>query len=243
MDEQSENHSDLFDGVETANDDRNRSLEPKSEWDYIRAAVLTKAIDEFSDEPVFEPKDRPRGVFSPTDREYLFGLKEYTHPQSEANREQSIRERIQNALLDFRLIWALVDPDEREKTLDEMDQEDLNQGIESIITFAYFALDKNLTELERRIERGVLAGANSPIDGQDQGQATNVDVSIDIDYDPDVQPLYRKLQEGKASQLTPEEIGVLVKAGKLEPEDLKALEQIDTHFPGVYAGDLSSLEE
>lgn len=107
---------------------RSRSLEPKLEWDYIRVAIATETIDNFSDESVFKPEDRPRGIFSPTDREYLFGLKEYPYPQSEANRTESIRERTQNALMDFRLMWALVDPDERREALGEMDEEELNQS-------------------------------------------------------------------------------------------------------------------
>ena len=56
---------------------------------------------------------------------------------------------------------------------------------------------------------------------------------IDIEYKPNVDQLYERIQEGESEQLTPSKIGALVKAKKLDLEELKHGEK---DFPGVYAG-------
>ena len=50
-------------------------------------------LDEWFSE-LFRVEERPRGLLSHTDREFLVGLKDYKHEQSEANRRQDIRERV-----------------------------------------------------------------------------------------------------------------------------------------------------
>jgi len=62
-------------------------------------------------EPLVTPEDRPRGILSPTDREYLYGQKEYAQPQTDANRRQAIRERVVNGLKDFELLSLLLEPE------------------------------------------------------------------------------------------------------------------------------------
>lgn len=182
------------------------------------------------------PEDRGRGILSKADREYLCGQKEYAHAQSESNRKQDIRERVQNGLKDFTLLWLLLDPGERATIFDEMGNEEVDQCIDSMITFAYLGLDQDLQQLTERIEHGVLLGANFDTAGRWAGKATNVDVSIDVDYQPDVDALYDQLQAGKTDQLTPAEIGVLVRSGKLKPEDLTELEETTSSYPTVSIG-------
>ena len=182
------------------------------------------------------PEDRGRGILSKADREYLCGQKEYAHAQSESNRKQDIRERVKNGLKDFTLLWLLLDPTERATIFYEMGNEEADQCIDSMISFAYLGFDQNRHRLADRIEHGVLGGANYDTGGRTAGKATNVDVSIDIDYEPDVDALYEQLQAGKTDQLTPAEIGVLVRAGKVTPENLSELKDTTTPFPGVYFG-------
>lgn len=188
-------------------------------------------------ESALAPEDRPRGILSKADREYLCGQKEYAHAQSESNRKQDIRERVKNGIKDFTLLWLLLDPTERDNIFDEMADEEVDQCIESMVTFAYLGLGQDRHRLEERIERGVLLGANYDTAGRWAGEATDVDASIDIDYRPDVDALYEQVQEGKTDQLTPAEIGVLVQAGKLQPEDLKELEETSSNSPKVDIGE------
>jgi len=84
-DERDTTGDELFTGVEDIDDDRELA-------------------------PILTPEDRPRGILSPTDREYLCGHKEYAQPQTDANRRQAIRERVVNGLEDFALLSVLLEP-------------------------------------------------------------------------------------------------------------------------------------
>lgn len=179
------------------------------------------------------PGDRPRGILSKTDRDYLCGLKEYAQPQTDANRRQDIRKRVENGLKDFALLWMFLGPDEREKVFDELGDDRTDEVIESMVSFAYLGIDQDTTRLEECIERGVLAAANADKLFRSAGRATDADVSIDIEYNPDAEKLYRRFEEG--AQLSDAEVGVLVRSGKLDLEDIKGL-QDSKGFPGVYAG-------
>lgn len=178
---------------------------------------------------------RPRGILSHTDREYLCGLRDYAHAQSEANRKQDIRERIVHSFQDYPLLWLLLDEEEREKAFQEAaDRGYLDGMLQSMITFVYLGLDQDTNRLEKIIETGVYIGANYDKAGRWVGEATDVDVSIDIEYNPDVEKLYDRFQRTEGDQLTPAEIGVLVRAGKLNQDDLEKLEDSGPTFPGVY---------
>lgn len=183
--------------------------------------------------PDFTPEDRPRGILSQVDREYLCGLKEYAHAQTEANRKQDIRERIINGLKDFGLLWYSLESDELSTIFNELGEESVDLCIEAMVAFAYRGLNQDRPRLEERIERGVLRGANLDKSGRRVGAAMTADVSINIDYGPDVDNLYKQVQEGKADQLTASEIGALVQAGKLEANDLEQLEDTGSEFPKI----------
>jgi len=180
------------------------------------------------------PEDRPRGVLSPTDRDYLCGLKKYAQPQTDANRRQDIRERVENGLKDFALLWLFLERDEREKVFDEFGEDGADEAIASMNAFAYLGVDQDTARLEECIERGVLNAANADKLFRSAGRATDADVSIDIEYNPDVEKLYRRFEEG--GQLSNAEVGVLVRSGKLDIEDIKELQDSELGFPGVYAG-------
>ena len=53
------------------------------------------------------------------------------------------------------------------------------------------------------------------------GRATDADVSIAIEYNPDAEMLYRRFEEG--AQLSDAKVGVLVRSGKLESDDIEGL--------------------
>lgn len=208
---------DLFDDVEEAEDSR-------------------RAEDDQSLGPLLKPIDRPRGILSPTDRDYLCGLKEYSHDQTKLNRKQSIRERIIEGLRDFDLLWLLLDESEREKIIDTFETEELDTSFSSMVTFMYLGLGRDTDRIQNIIEEGIYHGVNYDGSGRWSGGANEVSVNIDIDRHPDVDKLYARFKNGKEDQLTSAEIGTLVQAGKLDAEDLKALEETKSTFPKVYSG-------
>lgn len=218
---------DLFAGVEEAEENSKRPhFKPSSALEGALETTAGTLVLKYLDPPWLEP-DRPRGVLSKVDREFMFGLKDYAHKQSRANRRQTIRERIEHSLYDFTLLWMILPPLERDRVLDAMDDTDVTASVEALITFAYLSVDQNSTELERRIESGVLAGASYDPDNKEDGKVTNVTASVDIDYQPPVDELKTKLRE-QTDELTPEEIGILVRVGELDPEDLEVLEESRT---------------
>jgi len=194
------------------------------------------AKDDLSSESLIHPVDRPRGILSPTDREYLCGMKDYSHDQTELNRRQAIRERTIEGIRDFNLLWLLLEQTEWEKVTEAFDTEELNGAFSSILAFMYIGIDQDTGRMRQILEHGLYLGANYDTSGRWSGRANTVDVDIDIEYEPNVDKLYERVQKGEGSQLTPGEIGALVKAGKIDSTDLEELEETTDGFPGVYAG-------
>lgn len=183
-----------------------------------------------------KPVDRPRGILTPTDRDYLCGQKDYSHNQTELNRQQSIRERITEGIRDFDLLWLLLDESEREKIIATFESEEIDISFSSIVSFIYLGLDRDTDHMENIIEQGVYQAINYDRSGRWSGGANNVSVSIDIDRHPDVEELYTQFKKKGGDQLTPAEIGSLVQAGKLDSEDLQALEDTTSRFPKISSG-------
>jgi hypothetical protein len=226
MSEDNEDYE-LFTGVDDVEDDD--SVTPDEEGENAFDAVEP-------DISTLEPEDRPRGILSGTDREYLCGLKDYSHQQSELNRRQAIRERTINALKDFNLLWLLLEETEWEKVFEAFDTEEVNDTFAAMLSFMYLGIGQDPDRMEKILEHGLYLGANYSTSGRWSGRANDVDVSIDIDYDPDIEALYERVEAGEGDQLTPGEIGALVQSGKLEPDDLEKLEKTGPEFPGVYVG-------
>jgi len=189
-----------------------------------------KGLDEGSDGLKISPEDRPRGILSPTDREYLCGHKEYAQPQTDANRRQDIRERVKNGLKDFALLWLFLDRKEREKLFDDLGEQETDEVIESMVSFAHLGLARDKTRMEERIQRGVLGAENADKLFRSGGRASDVDVSIDVEYDPDIEKLYERFEKGQ--ELTDSEIGVLVRSGRFEASEIENLQNTKTRFPG-----------
>jgi hypothetical protein len=210
------------------------------------ADELFTGVDDVTDgngdsDPVFTPEDRPRGILSPTDREYLCGLKEYAQPQTDANRRQAIRERVVNGLKDFQLLGQFMEPAEREKVFAELGPEETDDVLSAMFAFAYLGLDGDQSRFNTCIEHGILQGENVDKIFQSSGRATNVDVSISVEYNPDIEKLHRRLENEQ--ELTDAEIGALVRAGKIGREELEELAESSSGNPGVFAGEKSGTSE
>lgn len=177
-------------------------------------------------------EQRPRGILSKTDREYLLGAKSYENEQSEANRRQDIRDRIKNSLKDFKLIWALLEENDRNQVFSSLDEGSVDNSIEAMVSFIYLGLNGDIPRIEKAIKRGILAGENAISDGETK----QVDVSINIDYYPDVGAAKEKMQNNPLEELTVEEVGVLAKANELEPSHLKKLNDDRIHAPSGFFG-------
>jgi hypothetical protein len=176
-------------------------------------------------DPLFEPKKRPRGILSHTDREYLCGKKEYAHQQSEANRRQDIRERVTNGLHDFVLLVRLLPEDELTQIFEDEEMVPLRGALAGMIAFIYNGVDQDIPQLESIIKNGIHMGSNWRRDGSWEESVADVDVSIHVERNPDIDEVYTKFKEGKANQLTPTEVGILVRSGRLSREEVLSLSE------------------
>lgn len=171
--------------------------------------------------------DRPRGILSKTDREYLVGNREYEHEPSELNRKQEIRKRIQNGLQDFELLDNYHSVHQREEVFDDLDETDLDHYVMSLISYLYKGSGGDVEWLEENINAGVFKGITSREEGVLLGNVKSVSVDINIEYEPDVDKVYEKFTKSDEGPLTPEEIGLLVRHGKLSEDDIEELDRSD----------------
>lgn len=207
-----------------------------SDPDELFSGIEDTVGSDHADSPT-DLEKRPRGILSKTDREYLWGLRDYAHSQSEANRKQDIRERIVHSFQDYPILCLLLDDKDQKRIFkEEINEESLQSSLEAMIAFVYRGLDQNINRLESIIENGVYIGTNLNKGGQWTDEAIDVNVSIDIERNPDADELYQRFKEGETDQLTPAEIGVLVQSGKLNSDDLNTFHDADPDFPGVYVG-------
>lgn len=176
--------------------------------------------------------ERPRGLLSHDDRLFVVGQKEFEWSQSESNARRRVIDRVVNGFVDFSLLRYLSQS-EAEDVLEELGEDDLHRRVADLITFIYQASDRDVDSLSSIIESGVLHGENTELGrgpfnasgGPHSGGASSVDVSIQVERNPDVERIYEQYQEEGGDALTPKEIGVLVREGRLEADDLEELHQ------------------
>lgn len=174
---------------------------------------------------------RPRGLLSHDDRLFVAGMKEFEWPQSESNARRRVIERITQGFVDFSMLrW--LEQGEAEDVLEELNDDDLHRRVADLVTFVYQATGGDADALSSMIEAGVLHGENTELGRgpakanaahPHTGGASSVDVSIQIERNPDVERIYEQYQEDGGDGLTPKEIGVLVREGRLDAGDLADL--------------------
>lgn len=164
---------------------------------------------------------RSRGVFSHHDRLHLWGLKDYSQPQGKSNARRRIRNRVENAILDLRLL-SLLGEGEGPKIVNSLDPQDVRKGAAEFLALLYEGLDGDPAALEPIIEDGVRAvESRQKTSGPSQGGVQSVHTDIDVTYGPDVDDIEHRFREQGVGELTPAEIGVLARSGRLDLDDLE----------------------
>ena len=92
--------------------------------------------------------DRPRGILSTEDRKFLLGQTEYTSSSGARRRRQMIRERVTNAMLDFRILQELEARDRNQIFEGEERRDLLAGGFSSGFFFLYDALTRSRKDTE-----------------------------------------------------------------------------------------------
>jgi hypothetical protein len=113
--------------------------------------------------------------------------------------------------------------DELKQTITDIELFSLGGSLSAMMAFAYQSLDGDLGELENYVERGIYFGSNWNKEDGWVNSVADVKASIHLERNPNIDQLYARFEEGSAGQLTPTEIGLLVRSGKLSEDELQSI--------------------
>lgn len=182
-----------------------------------------------------EKYDRPKGMLYDKDRQFLWGLKEYAHASSASDRRGGIRERVGNGILDLFYLTKLSERS-RKRIFNNLEERGgarkLRESVAAFVQFLYLGLDGDRKWFEETIAHGISKAEHKLRDDDTtyySGGSADVGVNVDIEVTPpyDVDEIEERFRSGGANSLTPTEVGVLVKAGRLDPDGLQELEMGD----------------
>lgn len=179
-----------------------------------------------------EPEERDRGILTDVDRRFLTGFKDYNNRPQRSERRGIIRDRIVNAILDLSYLSSL-DEGFRGRVLTRLDEEtdrgELRKSMAALVEFLHLGTDEDIEWFEETIALGII---NAQRELQDvertfytgERLAAGVDVDIDITRGYDVDEIEERFRAGRGNTLTPAEVGVLVREGRVETDELVALD-------------------
>lgn len=160
--------------------------------------------------PELDEMDRPRGILTPADREYLISDKSgYSH-QAQHKRKKAIKKRIVNALLDFALLENYLDEELREEIFTPFDTGNVfNEGTElysseqhytsvfsNLIAFLYRETKEKTgfnPSFSMSLEHGIVRGEFGP--GTVYYGPHNVDIDITFEKFPERQINIKSITE------------------------------------------------
>jgi hypothetical protein len=169
-----------------------------------------------------EETDRPRGILSSRDREYLLGKADIeSQSQAARNIRAAIRERLENAILDFTLLFRHLEPRDRERVFDELaggspqdpDHHVPIQGIVHTIAICYME-HPMASRFVSTVRRGLEEVAEK------RGEFRDIEVSITFEPELNIDRLEQRLDEG---EITIRDIGQRYNDGQISLDSLLRL--------------------
>lgn len=167
--------------------------------------------------------DRPRGLFSNTDREWLLGETTYDTRQSTYERRRAIRERIQHGLLDFPVLLDNLSEHDRNVAL-ERDRyphhEKLLDSVVAMLAFAYEITEYKGWDFDRVLEDAVNEAhrptGRSPAPGQVSVKDNIVRVRENFHWRHSLRRAHEKWESGRVTSLTDAELRLLIEYGRMD---------------------------
>lgn len=155
--------------------------------------------------------DRPRGILTTSDREFLLGRKTDYTEHSKKQKRNRIRRRIRNAILDFTILFEYLDDRDRETVFDPEDDERdaYTQGIIDMLGFLHLGTMGYYTPFKHMLAEGVNK-AEQRLAGSDYRMVTvyfNVDPIGTIDVDE----VMDKIEGERFEEITDEELRAFVR--------------------------------
>ena len=155
--------------------------------------------------------DRPRGILTPSDRDFLLGRKTDYTDHSKKQKRNRIRRRVRNAVLDFSILFEYMEERDRKTVFDPDDDERdaYTQGITDMLAFLHLGTIGYHTPFKDMLSEGVgqaeqrLAGSNY--------RMVNVEFNVEPVGQIDVDEVIDKLENEEFAQLTDEELRAFVR--------------------------------
>lgn len=143
-------------------------------------------------------RERPRGILTKEDREYLVGEKDLSD-QAERDTRYRIRERVKNAVWDFHLLTTFHEQRDRERVFEAF--ADRPTFIRDIISYIFLGfLDHNPDRDEALAKfKQLLSDAISQVLEDRDYLIDNVNVEISVEArQPDIDELIQKVEDRSA---------------------------------------------
>ena len=155
--------------------------------------------------------DRPRGILTPSDRDFLLGRKTDYTDHSKKQKRNRIRRRVRNAVLDFSILFEYMEERDRETVFDPnaQDRDAYTQGITDMLAFLHLGTMGYHTPFKDMLSEGVgkaeqrLAGSNY--------RMVNVEFNVEPVGQIDVDEVVDKFENEEFAQLTDEELRAFVR--------------------------------
>ena len=155
--------------------------------------------------------DRPRGILTPSDRDFLLGRKTDYTDHSKKQKRNRIRRRVRNAILDFSILFEYMEERDRETVFDpdDEDRDAYTQGITDMLAFLHLGTMGYHTPFKDMLSEGVgkaeqqLAGSNY--------RMVNVEFNVEPVGQIDVDEVVDKLEHEEFAQLSDEELRAFVR--------------------------------
>ena len=155
--------------------------------------------------------ERPRGILTPSDRDFLLGRKTDYTEHSKKQKRNRIRRRVRNAILDFSLLYECLEDRDRQTVFDpdDEDREAYTRGITDMLAFLHLGTMGYVTPFKDMLSEGV-AKSEQRLAGSDY-RMVRVDFNVEPVGQIDVDEVVDKLENEEFAQLTDEELRAFVR--------------------------------
>ncbi len=162
--------------------------------------------------------ERPRGILTPSDRDFLLGRKTDYTEHSKKQKRNRIRRRVRNAVLDFSILYECLEDRDR-KTVFDPDDEDRDaytQGITDMLAFLHLGTMGYVTPFKDMLSEGV-AKSEQRLAGSDYRMVT-VEFNVDPVGQIDVDEVIEKIEADEFERITDEELRAFVRLLSMSEE-------------------------
>ena len=169
--------------------------------------------------------DRPRGILTPSDRDFLLGRKTDYTEHSKKQKRNRIRRRVRNAVLDFSILYECLEDRDRKTVFDPDDEnrDAYTRGITDMLAFLHLGTMGYVTPFKDMLSEGV-SKSEQRLAGSDY-RMVQVEFNVDPVGQIDVDEVIAKIEADEFERITDEELRAFVRllsmSEEFAPDDVR----------------------